>query len=47
MAYQEAENAEKQASSEKMWGIVIAVLGVAIFAVGIITTLAGNKGKKK
>lgn len=47
MAYQEAENAEKQASSEKMWGIVIAVLVVAIFAVGIITTLAGNKGKKK
>ena len=47
MAYQEAENAEKQASSEKMWGIVIAVLVVAISAVGIITTLAGNKGKKK
>lgn len=47
MAYQEAENVKKQASSEKMWGIVIAVLVVAIFAVGIITALAGNKGKKK
>lgn len=47
LAYQEAEEAKAQADSEKKWGTVIAVLVVAIFAVGIITTLAGNKGKKK
>jgi len=47
MAYQEAEAAKEQAASEKKWGIVIAVMVIAIFAVGIITTLAGNKGNKK
>lgn len=47
LSYQEAEAAEKQAASEKMWGTVIAVLVIAIFAVGIITTLVGNKGKKR
>lgn len=47
LSYQEAEAAEKQAASEKIWGIVIAVLVIAIFAVGIITTLVGNKGKKR
>lgn len=46
VAYQEAETAKDQAASEKVWGIVIAVLVVAIFAVGIITTLRNNKGKK-
>lgn len=47
LLYQEAEAAEKQAASEKMWGTVIAVLVIATFAVGVITTLVGNKGKKK
>ena len=46
VAYQEAETAKDQAASEKVWGIVIAVLVVAIFAVGIITTVRNNKGKK-
>lgn len=47
LAYQEAETAKEQARSDRIWGIVIAVLVIAIFAVGIVTTLAGNKGKKK
>lgn len=47
LAYQEAEAAKVQAKSDRIWGIVIAVLVIAIFAVGIVTTLAGNKGKKK
>lgn len=47
LAYQEAEAAKEQAASERTWGIVIAVLVIAIFAVGIITTLRNNKGKKK
>ena len=46
-AYQEAEAAKKQAKSDRMWGSVIAVLVIAIFAVGIGTTLIGNKRKKK
>lgn len=47
LSYQEAEAAQKKAVSEKVWGTVIAVLVIAIFAVGIITTLVGNKGKKR
>ena len=46
MAYQEAETAKDQAASEKVWGIELAVLVIAIFAVGIITTVRNNKGKK-
>lgn len=47
LAYEEAENAKNQAASERTWGIVIAVLVIAIFAVGITTTVINNKGKKK
>lgn len=47
LAYQEAEAAKEQAKSDRIWGIVIAVLVAAIFVVGIFTTLAGNKGKKR
>ena len=47
LAYQEAEAAKEQAKSNRIWGIVIAVLVIAIFAVGIVTTLVGNKGKRK
>lgn len=47
LAYQEAEAAKEQAASQKTWGIVIAVLVIAIFAVGITTTVVNNKGKKK
>ncbi|MDE7274154.1 MAG: SH3 domain-containing protein [Lachnospiraceae bacterium] len=47
LAYQEAEAAKEQAKSDRIWGIVIAVLVAAIFVVGIVTTLAGNKGKKR
>lgn len=47
LSYQEAETAKEQARSDRIWGSVIAVLVVAIFAVGIVTTLAGNKGKKR
>ena len=43
----EAEAAKKRAASGRIWKIVIAVLVIAIFAVGIGTTLAGNKGKKR
>lgn len=46
-SYQEAEAAKKRAASGRIWKIVIAVLVIAIFAVGIGTTLAGNKGKKR
>lgn len=46
-SYQEAEAAKKRAASGRTWKIVIAVLVIAIFAVGIGTTLAGNKGKKR
>lgn len=46
LAYQEAENAKAQKRAGRIWGIVIAVLVIAIFAVGITTTLAGSKGKK-
>ncbi|MDE7201245.1 MAG: SH3 domain-containing protein [Lachnospiraceae bacterium] len=46
LAYQEAEDAKEQAKAEKKWGVVIAVLVIAIFAVGIISTLR-NKGNKK
>ena len=46
-AYQEAEAVKRQAKSDRVWGSVIAVLVVTIFAVGIVTTLAGNKGKKR
>ena len=45
--YQEAEAARKQNAEKKVWGIAIAVLVIAIFAVGITTTLRGNKGKKR
>lgn len=47
LAYQEAQAAREQAKSNRIWGIVIAVLVIAIFAVGIVTTLVGNKGKRK
>ena len=47
MSLQEAEAAKAREKSDKMWKIIIGVLVVAIFAVGIITTLAGSKGKKK
>lgn len=46
-SFQQAETALEQGTSNKIWGIVIGVLVVAIFAVGIVTTLVGNKGKKK
>lgn len=46
-SYQEAEAAKKRAASGRIWKIVISVLVIAIFAVGIGTTLAGNKGKKR
>lgn len=46
-AYQEAEAAKRQEKSDRVWGSVIAVLVATIFAVGIVTTLAGNKGKKR
>ena len=45
--YQEAEAARKQNAEKRVWGIAIAVLIIAIFAVGIATTLRGNKGKKR
>lgn len=47
LSLQEAEAAKAREKSDKMWKIIIGVLVVAIFAVGIVTTLAGNKGKKK
>lgn len=47
LAYQEAEAAKLQAASKKRWGVVIAVLVIAIFAVGITTALTGSKGNKK
>lgn len=47
LSYQETEAAAKKAASEKVWGTVIALLVIAIFAVGVITTLVGNKGKKR
>lgn len=47
LSLQEAEAAKAREKSDKMWKIIIGVLVVAIFAVGIITTLAGSKGKKK
>lgn len=47
LAYEEAETTKNQAASERTWGIVIAVLVIAIFAVGITTTVINNKGKKK
>lgn len=47
LSYQEAEIAKEQAKADRIWGIVIALLVIAIFAVGIVTTLSGNKGKKK
>ncbi len=47
LSYQEAETAKEQAKADRIWGIVIALLVIAIFAVGIVTTLSGNKGKKK
>ena len=46
-AYEEAEAAKRQAKSDRVWRGVIVALVIAIFAVGIVTTLAGNKGKKK
>lgn len=45
-AYQEAENASAQLSSGIRWKVVIAVLVIAIFAVGIISKLRGNNGKR-
>lgn len=51
LSFQEAEAAKEQQREQKkadiMWKVIIAVLVVAIFAVGIVTTLVGNKGKKK
>lgn len=47
LSLQAAEAAKAREKSDKMWKIIIGVLVVAIFAVGIVTTLAGNKGKKK
>lgn len=47
LSYQEAEIAKEQAKADRIWGIVIALLVIAIFAVGVVTTLSGNKGKKK
>ncbi len=46
LSFQEAEAAKAREKSDKVWKVIIAVLVVAIFAVGIVTTL-GNKGKKK
>ena len=46
LSFQEAEAAKAREKSDKVWTVIIAVLVVAIFAVGIVTTL-GNKGKKK
>lgn len=46
-SFQQAETALEQDKSSKIWGIVIGVLVAVIFAVGIVTTLVGNKGKKK
>lgn len=43
LSYQEAQTAKEQAESDRMWGLVIAVLVAAIFAVGIVTTLKGNR----
>lgn len=46
-SYQEAAAAKEQTAAKTAWGIAIAVLVIAIFAVGITTTLAGSKRKKK
>lgn len=46
LAYQEVEAAKKQETAKRAWGAAIAVLVIAIFVVGITTTLAGNKRKK-
>lgn len=43
LSYQEAEAAKKHAASTRVWGAVIIVLVVAIFGVGIVTTLKKNK----
>lgn len=46
LSYQEAQTAKEQAKSDRMWGIVIAVLVIAIFAVGIVTTLKGKRSRQ-
>ena len=43
-AYQEAEQANEQLAEGILWKVVIAVLVVAIFAVGIASKLRGNNG---
>lgn len=47
LSYQEAQAAIEQTKSDRIWGIVIAALVIAIFAVGIATTLKGNRRNQR
>lgn len=38
---------EKEKGRSRIWGAIIVILVVLIFGVGILSTVKGNKGKKK
>ncbi len=47
MVFNEVEQLEKQRSQTKMWGAVIAVLTIGLFAAGILPVIRKNREDEK